>query len=190
MYKHLFKALLPAAVIALSGLFASGAASAQTVANITAGPMTATLPDGSQVPMWGYCSTGTCTSAWTPGPTIVVPTDSSGFGSLTINFTNTLPTATSLVIVGQLGGGLGTGGTGADVPRVDSPVHSGTPAITWPTVDNSASFTPPKQGARARAFSPEAAAGDVAATSITYTWSKLRPGTYLSHPMFCLFRSA
>ncbi|MDR3370155.1 choice-of-anchor D domain-containing protein [Rhodoferax sp.] len=179
MYKHLFRALLPAAVIALSGLLASGAASAQTVANITAAPMAATLPDGSQVPMWGYCSTGTCTSAWQPGPIIVVPTDSSGFGSLTINFTNTLPTATSLVIIGQLGGGLGSGGTGTDVPRVDSPVHNGTPAITWPTVDNSASFTPPKQGARARAFSPEAAAGDVGATSITYTWSKLRPGTYL-----------
>ncbi len=180
MRTYSFRALLPAAAIAINGLLASGAAMAQTVANITAAPMTATLPDGSQVPMWGYCSTGTCTSAWKTGPTIVVPTDAlTGFGSLTINFTNTLPTATSLVIVGQLGGGLGSGGSGTDVPRVDSPVHSGAPAITWPTVDNSAGFTPPIQVARARAFSPEAAAGDVAATSQTYSWTKLRPGTYL-----------
>src|SRR5579863_9304001 len=48
-------------------LLAAGAASAQQQINLTAAPLTATLPDGNAVPMWGYnCgavvagSTATC----------------------------------------------------------------------------------------------------------------------------------
>ncbi len=44
-------------------LLASGASVAQTVVNLTAGPATAYLPDGSAVPMWGY----SCTAGGTAG---------------------------------------------------------------------------------------------------------------------------
>src|SRR5207248_632409 len=81
---------------------------------------TATLPDGSAVPMWGYsCGApvagATCAKlnpaaaagVWSPVVITVPP------GPLTISLTNSLPNSvpTSLVIVGQLGGGLGTTAT-------------------------------------------------------------------------------
>ena len=97
--------------------------------NLTAGPATATLPDGSIVPMWGYScgaavtgSTATCAplnptagTSWSP-VVITVPTGATG--GLTINLTNNLsfvPTGaatantvpTSIMIVGQVGGGSG-----------------------------------------------------------------------------------
>ena len=109
-------------------LVTAGLASAQQQVNLTAAPGTATLPDGQQVPMWGYScggavsgSTATCNplnpavqpGGWSP-VVITVPTGQ----SLQINLTNNLsflPTSsttpnnvpTSIVIVGQLGGGLG-----------------------------------------------------------------------------------
>ncbi|MDB6084496.1 MAG: multicopper oxidase type 3, partial [Gammaproteobacteria bacterium] len=184
------KTLVRSAAIALPALLGTGYASAQTTVALTAQPATATMPDGNSVPMWSFCqsaavgtpgsSTGTCPTAggpWTPGPTIVVPTDSTGFGSLTITLTNNLKASTSIVILGQLGGGLGTGGAlPTDVPRMDLPApHSGQPAITWPAVNTAATFVPPAQGSRARAFGPETSAGG----SATYSWAKLRPGTYL-----------
>ena len=46
-------------------LFGAGAASAQVSVNLTAGPATATLPDGSAVPMWGY-SCGTISANCAP----------------------------------------------------------------------------------------------------------------------------
>src|SRR5260221_12701744 len=100
------------------------------------------MPDGSLVPMWGFqCSTtvaasgATCAAAnrtvqtaftsatptwpsWSP-VVITVPYASTGT-SLTINLTNSLPAAvaeTSLVIVGQLGGGLGTTATNTPSPN-------------------------------------------------------------------------
>ena len=118
-------------------LLSAGIASAQGVGNLTASQQTTVLPDGNAVPMWGWtCGgvTGTTTAAatgatctaltyntttgalnpqtnsttWQP-PLIVVPyvlTGTTG-PSLTINLTNTLPVETSLVIIGQAGGGLG-----------------------------------------------------------------------------------
>ena len=104
-------------------LLASSVAMAQSAVTLTAAPTTTTLPDGQVVPMWGYtCSavSGTgasCTAmngtaqtglTWQP-PLITVPA-----GALTITLTNNLSfgttylAPTSLVIVGQLGGGLGT----------------------------------------------------------------------------------
>ena len=95
----LLKAVLAACAILLSG----GAAYAQQQVNLTAAPATATLPDGSVVPMWGYScgaavtgSTATCASlnptaaagAWSP-VVITVPYVAAGT-SLTINFTNNL----------------------------------------------------------------------------------------------------
>src|SRR5215471_8356746 len=145
------KAVLKAAVRVFSILpFAAFVALGQQTINLTAGPATATLPDGTTVPMWGYsCGTAatnplpvaTCVSlnpaatagTWSP-VVITVPYVSTGT-SLTINLTNNLysssltgtgttpvnPIPTSLVIVGQLGGGLGSVSQRTTTP---SPDHS------------------------------------------------------------------
>jgi len=55
--------------------------------------------------------------------------------------------------------------------------HQTQTATTWTTtVTNQTPFTPPTQGNRARAFVQEAAA---TTGTVTYTWSALKPGTYL-----------
>src|SRR5260370_11385984 len=144
-----FKAGVTACVL----LTASGVSFAQVV-NLTAKAATAALPDGQTVPMWGYTCTpaavapATCAASnpgaganWSPVVITVPP------GPLTINLTNSLPGAvpTSLVVVGQLGGGLGT--TATSMP---SPPHPTQTAVTWPiaTSATGASFTPPAQGPR------------------------------------------
>src|ERR1700757_5529646 len=111
-------------------LLGAGAAFAQQQINLSAGPTSTVLPDGTVVQMWGYTcgtpvagSTAFCATLnpnallahpanpWSP----VVITVPSG-EILQINLTNNLSFAsgttvpTSLVIVGQLGGGLGTPG--------------------------------------------------------------------------------
>src|SRR5579864_6077101 len=128
MYMNSLKAIVKTAARGAAVLLlAAGAASAQQQINLTAGPVTATLPDGNAVPMWGYScgatvtgSTATCAplkksllaGQWSP-VVITVPTGQ----ALTINLTNSLSftagtgtntVPTSLTIVGQLGGGLGT----------------------------------------------------------------------------------
>jgi len=159
--------------------------------NLSAGPAAAVLPDGSSVPMWGYScgaavggSTATCAalnkgaSGWSP-VVITVPT---GQG-LTIHLTNNLifgatKIPTSIVIVGQLGGGLGDP---TKRVTVGSPAHAGQSSTTWPIV-GSGTFTPPSQAARVQSFSTEVEGGQ----TIPLTWSSLRPGTYLiesgTHP--------
>ncbi len=90
--------------------------------------------------------------------------------------TNTVPT--SLMIVGQLGGGLGSGGT-----TTASPVH-GVQTVTWPVANpaNSATNTPTPQLPRVQSFGTEVKAG----ATTTLSWTNLRPGTYLiesgTHP--------
>ena len=199
MHSSVFQSRLLRSLLTATGIVLSCvAAHAQQQVNLAAGPSTATLPDGSVVPMWGYTcgtavggSTATCAplnpaaAGWSP-VVITVPT---GQG-LTINLTNNLsftPTTTttantiptSLVIVGQLGAGLGTAAT-SDA----SPDHSNAQAnVTWPIVGAAASpGTPPLQGSRVRSFTQEVAAG--ATTALT--WTALRPGTYLiesgTHP--------
>jgi hypothetical protein len=203
------KATLRAAVRVVGILsFAAVVALGQQQINLTAGPTTATMPDGSVVPMWGYSctalpvgvtSTATCAAlnkaatGWSP-VVITIPTGATG--GLQINLTNKLsftPTGTttpnylptSIMIVGQLGGGLGTSAT-----STPSPAH-GASAITWSTVAL-ATFTPPAQGPRVQSFSQEVAAagstvsaGQVASGS-PLTWTNLQPGTYLlesgTHP--------
>src|ERR1700741_3846948 len=148
---------LKTAVLAISVLLLGASVSfAQQQINLAAGPGPATLPDGSVVPMWGYScgaivtgSLATCNplnphaaaGGWSP-VVITVPTGQ----DLQINLTNSLsftPTGTttpnniptSLVIVGQLGGGLGTVGTGcitAGTTCTDSPDHSMAQQVTWP----------------------------------------------------------
>ena len=127
--------------------FAAVAAFGQQQVNMTAGPASLTLPDGSQQPMWGYTcgalvsgSTATCaalnpaSTGWSP-VVITVPTGQDLVINLTnhLSFTagagpatNTVPT--SLTIVGQLGGGLGNSAT-----ATASPDHSTAQAnVTWP----------------------------------------------------------
>src|SRR5437016_11920238 len=189
------KAILKAALRVVCILpFAAAVAFGQQQVNLTAGPANATLPDGSVVPMWGYScgavaagSTATCValnpaSAAVGGWSPVIITVPAGQG-LTINLTNSLsfaggPVPTWLLIVGQLGGGLGTpGGFTA------SPSHANAQSVTWPIVDGGTTGTPPAQGPRVQSFSTEVAAG---ATATALTWTALRPGTYLiesgTHP--------
>src|SRR6267142_1647922 len=190
---------------ALSLLLTGHASQAQTV-NLTAAPTSTTLPDGQNVPMWGYhcndagsngaiCAASnqavqTAGTGWSP-IVITVPyvgTATASSTSLTINLTNNLTFGantipTSLTIVGQLGGGLeqtiGSAGTHHTITA--SPVHNGQ-GVTWPTADPTTTSTPPAQAPRVQSFGTEVAAG--ATTALT--WNKLRPGTYLiesgTHP--------
>src|SRR4051794_6679607 len=141
--KAILKAAASGAAVLLLGV---GVATGQQQVNLTAGATTATMPDGVAVPMWGYTcgaavvgSTASCApasrTAANPNPTgwspviLSVPTGE----TLQINLTNSLSFSggdipTSLVIVGQLGGGLGT-----DATSTDSPVH--TNSTTWPIAD-------------------------------------------------------
>jgi len=176
-------------------LFGAGLSFGQSVA-LTAAPSQLTMPDGSTVPMWGYtcgAATGTGVSCsplrpgsagdWSP----VVITVPAGTATFTINLTNNLSFAagtgtntvpTSLSIVGQIGGGLGT--TATSTP---SPDHSAAQQVTWPIANPGTNVgTPPVQGNRVQSFSTEVAAGATGAS----TWNNLRPGTYLiesgTHP--------
>jgi len=127
--------------------------------------------------------------AWAP-PLIKVPAG----GGLVITLTNSLsfPTTgaavnvpTSLVIVGQLGAGLGVAAQRTTDP---SPDHSNAQALTWPIPGDMPGLPltgvnpAPPQGPRVRSFSTEVVVG----TPQTLTWNNLKPGTYLiesgTHP--------
>src|SRR6266853_60533 len=216
MRSNNYKSVLKHAGLAASVLLlASGAAFAQQQVALTAGPSTATLPDGTAVPMWGYScgtavsgSTATCTAlnkavaaaaltttplvgVWSP-VVITVPTGQ----TLQINLTNSLSflngntVPTSVVIVGQLGGGLGTTAT-----TTASPDHTNAQPVTWPIAPTAPGVapagvgTPPTQGTRVQSFSTEVAVG----TPASLCWGvcgaggpALKPGTYLiesgTHP--------
>ena len=187
------KATLGTTVLAVCILLLGASwAGAQQQINLTAGATTINLPDGSSVPMWGYScgavvsgSTASCAklnpsaTGWSP-VVITVPTGE----TLQINLTNNLSFAggnipTSLTIVGQLGGGLGTSRT-----STPSPAHN-TQTLTWPASSSDpgdGANTPPPQGPRVQSFATEVAAGGT--TSLT--WTTPREGTYLlesgTHP--------
>src|SRR5271169_4295947 len=194
---HLKATLKSALSVAGLLLFGAVAGFGQQVINLAAGPATATMPDGSQIPMWGYScgatvtgSSATCaplnpnagTGGWSP-VVITVPTGATG--GLQINLTNNLSflnsntVPTSIMIVGQVGGGLGSL---TQRTTTTSPTH-GSQSVTWPTA-NIAGVTnlPPPQGPRVQSFGTEVAAG--ATTALT--WAVLKPGTYLlesgTHP--------
>ena len=220
MRSNNYKSIRKHAGLAVSVLLmASGAAFAQQTVNLSVGPATAAQPDGTAVPMWGYTcgtavalSTATCAalnpavqtfntnpatpvasvgSLWSP-VVITVPTGQ----DLTISLTNNLTFAggnipTSLVIVGQLGGGLGTTATSAA-----SPDHTNAQPLTWPIAGDAAGApvtgvgTPPVQGNRVQSFSTEVAVGTPASLcwglTCTTPSPALKPGTYLiesgTHP--------
>src|ERR1700675_3174448 len=167
---HNIKAIMISAVQVASLLLLGTATTfAQQTINLTAGPTSVTLPDGSVVPMWGYScgtavtgATATC-AALNPHAPAAVGTTPAGWSpvvitvatgqALTINLTNRLSftagtgtntVPTSLVIVGQLGGGLGNSAT-----SVASPDHTNLPSnsTSWP-IAGGPGFTPPKQGPR------------------------------------------
>ena len=189
-----YRSILKTAIrVAGLPLFAAVVAFGQQQVNLTAGPASLTLPDGSAVPMWGYTcagttviasSTATCAklnpaaAGWSP-VVITVPTGQ----DLQINLTNSLqfgatPIPTSLTIVGQLGGGLGTAAI-----SVAGPDHtSAQSTVTWPIVGTGGG-TPPTQGLRVQSFSTEVMPGS---TATPLTWIKPRAGTYLlesgTHP--------
>jgi hypothetical protein len=213
MLTNKFKAILKTALrVAMILPFAAVVAFGQQTINLTAAPTTATMPDGTTVPMWGYfCGTpattnlapaATCAalnpasvstvatvpSTWSP-VVITVPAGQ----ILTINLTNSLtftptgatvanPIPTSLTIVGQLGGGLGTTAT-----ATASPVHGTDNTATWSTVANVPfPFTPPAQGTRVQSFSTEVAPGATTPLIFGTATIPLRSGTYLmesgTHP--------
>ena len=183
--KSHFKNILLLQIMAFTAiLLGANIAIAQTTVNLAAQRTSTTLPDGKTVPMWGYCggldtttNNGTATAVacggkWMPGPTITVVAGD----TLNINLTNNLPTPTSLWIHGQLGGGLGS------PVYAPGPVHAPQTTTTFPGV-SIGTFTPPIQGQRVRSFVPEAGEN---VGSHSYSWSNLKPGTYLyetsTHP--------
>src|ERR1700693_6025461 len=166
--------------LAASVLLLAGSAFAQPVVPLTAAPKQAVLPDGESVPMWGTpCGVvtkvpGTLPTScaplnanaganWSP-VLITVPYTESAPGvsstSLTISLTNKLSfgatpnnIATSIVIDGQLGGGLGTPGS-----FTPSPDHTNAQTVTWPAADPTTTGSPPTQGPRVKSFATEVAA--------------------------------
>jgi hypothetical protein len=189
------KSILKTAMIAVAGLLlTAGASFAQQQVNLTAAPTNATMPDGSTVPMWGYScgavitgSTATCAAlnpaagtAWSP---IVITIPTTATNGLRINLTNSLlfsngnTVPTSIMIVGQVGGGLGTART-----TTLSPTHD-TQQVTWPTANSGPTNVPPNQGPRVQSFATEVPEGT---TVVALNWPILKPGTYLlesgTHP--------
>ena len=193
MRSHYFKTL-KTAILAISVLLLGVSVSfAQQTVNLTAAPTSVTLPDGSLVPMWGYTActvTGTAgtggtqacsylnpSTGWAP-VVITVPSGQDLKIQLTNNLGHGIPT--SLVIVGQLGGGLGDP---KERTTSASPDHSNAQTtVTWPIVGSADPGKPPVQGARVQSFSTEV--GDT--KFATLNWAQPRAGTYLlesgTHP--------
>src|SRR6266576_2964937 len=185
---NFFKSSLKTAVLATSFLLLGASLAVAQSVTLTAEPKTLVTPGGATVPMWGYTCTAvaapaTCASlnpaataagTWSPILITVPP------GSLAITLFNSLPAPvpTSLTIVGQLGGGLGT------PTSVASPVHPDQ-ALTWPAAGGAGDPTnhPPAQLPRVQSFGTEVAPG---VTTTLPSWANLRPGTYLiesgTHP--------
>jgi hypothetical protein len=139
--------------------------------------------------------------AWSP-VVITVPYATGG-AALTISLTNNLsftPAAggtpntipTSIVIVGQMGGGLGGTPTTTTSPSHANAqgcpswfIASQAPGVPCTAPVVGASGTPPVQAPRVQSMGAEVAAG-APGTAIALTWGALKPGTYLlesgTHP--------
>ncbi|MBN1918059.1 MAG: VCBS repeat-containing protein [Verrucomicrobia bacterium] len=102
------------------------------------------MPDGRDVPVWGFALNGGDVTV--PGPMLTVPV---GDPTLTIYLTNNLPVPVSIVIPGQ---------TAAMTPVR----HVGGP-----------------YDGRVRSFTHETEPANT--TEVAYTWSSLRPGTFIYH---------
>jgi Bacterial Ig domain len=154
-----------------AGLLATGAFQAMAASvTLCAEPYVQDLPLAAGVPMWGYrqvpaaaaCDANAGVGTASPGPVITVP---AGDTTLVITLVNKLTVPTSIVLAGQA---LPSDG-GAPVMAVD---------LVGPSCDPAAD----PQNCRVRSFTGEAAPGG----SRVYTFSNLKPGTYLyqsgTHP--------
>jgi hypothetical protein len=137
----------------LAGLVTAAAPASAVEYWLRADTVNVTMPDGVSVPMWGYALTD---MTFVPG-TASVPgpalTVPPGDTVLTIHLKNNLPEATSIVIPGQV-------------------------AAMTPVWDNGMSGPRPSATARVRSFTHEALVGGGTAD---YTWTSMKPGTYLYH---------
>ncbi len=185
---HYPKATLGTTILAVCVLLlGTSRAGAQQQINLTAGPTAVTPPDGATVPMWGYTcgavTTATCAKLNPSEP--MVARRHHGSPGATCDQPDQQPTRvgqprpTSLTIVGQLGGGLGT------PTKTDSPTHK-PQGLTWPasggTGPTDTVNIPPAQGQRVQSFGTPVAPG----ATVALSWTNLRPGTYLiesgTHP--------
>lgn len=94
----LTKSLMQAALALITMVFAASLSlGADVTIDLKTEARTATMPDGAVISMWGFFDAADMNTDWTPGPTLrLVEGD-----NLTINLTNNLPEAVSIVIPGQ-----------------------------------------------------------------------------------------
>ena len=159
-------------------------------------------------------ATATTPAGWSPVVITVPAGTAAAPATLTINLTNNLsftpttpagaaanPVPTSIVIVGQVGGGLGDA---TQRTTTLPPDHSNAQGcVTWfiasippgtpcTATNNTSGAVPPAQGNRVQSFGTEVAAAGATlvlpqvASGSALTWNNLRPGTYLlesgTHP--------
>jgi len=178
-------------------LLGAGLAVAQQQVNLTAGPTTVTLPDGSVVPMWGYVCSGvtgtpaasgaqTCApfnpaaltnpAIWSP----IIITVPAGQG-LTVNLTNNLsfqpptpaggtaPPTNNIPTSLVIVGQLSVG-LGTTATSTPSPDHTNAQPVTWPIAGDQ-----PGAGLTGAAVPPtqgsrvQSFAGEVSAVAATVT---------------------
>src|SRR3970040_2173002 len=137
----------------LAGLVTAAAPASAVEYWLRADTVNVTMPDGVSVPMWGYALTDMTFVPGTASAPGPALTVPPGDTVLTIHLKNNLPEATSIVIPGQV-------------------------AAMTPVWDNGMSGARPSATARVRSFTHEALVGGGTAD---YTWSNVKPGTYLYH---------
>lgn len=153
---------------------ASGQAAAASV-TLCAEPYTVNLPGATGVPMWGYrqvadaatCNATSALRATAAAPVVSVP---AGDSTLTVTLVNRLTVPTSVVMLGQA---MPAGGAPVHATDVFDPV-GGSSVCAGPSAAD--------LSCRVRSFTTETAPG----ASGTYTFSNLRPGSFLlqsgTHP--------
>src|SRR5512145_2349531 len=137
----------------LAGMVSAAAPACAVEYWLRADTVNVTMPDGAVVPMWGYALTDATFTTGTPTVPGPALVVPPGDPLLTVHLKNNLPEATSLVIPGQV-------------------------AAMTPVWDNGMSGARPSATARVRSFTHEALVGGGTAD---YTWSSMKPGTYLYH---------
>ena len=138
-------------ILALTAIALSAGPASAITYNLFAGPGTMTMPDGTNIPVWGYgldlASGGDGVTVRVPGPQLIVPV---GDDTLAKNLRNALPAPyrTSLVIPGQ-------------------------PTTLTPVWDDGATGnrTPGNYTARVMSFTHEAPNGGSATYTFTGAWA-------------------
>ena len=125
------------------------------VYDLQTGVIVKTMPDGTEVTMWGFGLPGGPIQV--PGPVLEVP---AGDTDLTINLTNNLTVPVSIIIGGQ------KSGTAMTPVWIDP---------TTGTVTATGSRAAGDVTSRVRSLTHEVGPG----LSGIYTWTNLQPGTYL-----------